>query len=169
MTRPRVVLCPGADDLRAAAAPLDRAGWSVHDGFDLPDEPWDFGPRRWACVGVVATEADGEQAVWALARGCALVLSLAEDLAPEIGADLERAGTVELFDPAPPDRGPLSDDEASLLDALASGMSVRQAAAELYLSNRTAQRRLASARTALGVRTTREAVLTWTRRGRTSR
>ena len=61
----------------------------------------------------------------------------------------------------------MTQEEADLLDALATGLSVRQAAADLYLSGRTAQRRLASARVALGVSTTREAVVAWTRRSRT--
>ena len=54
----------------------------------------------------------------------------------------------------------------ALLAALADGQSLQQAATELYLSPRTAQRRLSSARATLGVRTTREAVLAWTRLNR---
>jgi DNA-binding CsgD family transcriptional regulator len=51
------------------------------------------------------------------------------------------------------------DEQRRLLALLATGLSVREAARRLHLSPRTAERRLAEARAALGARTNAEAVL----------
>ncbi len=68
--------------------------------------------------------------------------------------------------------GPARDGEAApvllpeqraLLERLANGETIAAAAAAEYLSLRTANRRIAQAREALGVRTTREAVLAYLR------
>jgi DNA-binding NarL/FixJ family response regulator len=63
----------------------------------------------------------------------------------------------------------LADDQEQLLELLAGGLSVREAATCLHLSRRTAERRLAEARAALGAATNAEAVLRATRQeiGRT--
>jgi DNA-binding CsgD family transcriptional regulator len=53
----------------------------------------------------------------------------------------------------------LTPQQRELLDLLAGGASIAEAARRLYLSLRTANRRIAAARDALGVATTREAVL----------
>jgi DNA-binding NarL/FixJ family response regulator len=57
-----------------------------------------------------------------------------------------------------PDR-PLDEEQRQLLQLLADGLSLAEAAAFLHLSRRTAERRLTEARGALGVTTTAEAVL----------
>ncbi|MGY1829748.1 hypothetical protein ACI8AA_04865 [Geodermatophilus sp. SYSU D01180] len=56
---------------------------------------------------------------------------------------------------------PLTAEETAVLDELARGASVPEAAARSFLSVRTAHRRLASARNALGARSTREAVVAY--------
>jgi DNA-binding CsgD family transcriptional regulator len=53
----------------------------------------------------------------------------------------------------------LSEDQLRLLDLLREGMSVREAARRLHISHRTAERRLAEAREALGAATNAEAVV----------
>jgi DNA-binding NarL/FixJ family response regulator len=53
----------------------------------------------------------------------------------------------------------LDEEQEQLLELLARGMSVREAAKRLHLSRRTAERRLAEARAALGAATNAEAVL----------
>jgi DNA-binding CsgD family transcriptional regulator len=53
---------------------------------------------------------------------------------------------------------PLRSDQRRLLELLAEGMTVEEAARRVFISRRTADRRLAEARIALGVRTTTEAV-----------
>jgi DNA-binding CsgD family transcriptional regulator len=55
--------------------------------------------------------------------------------------------------------GVLDDEQRRLLALLGSGLAVREAARRLHLSPRTAERRLAEARAALGARTNSEAVL----------
>jgi DNA-binding CsgD family transcriptional regulator len=62
------------------------------------------------------------------------------------------AGRRELSD------DPLRFDQRRLLELLAQGMTVGEAARRVFVSRRTADRRLAEARIALGVRTTTEAV-----------
>jgi DNA-binding NarL/FixJ family response regulator len=57
----------------------------------------------------------------------------------------------------------LLPEQRALLDRLANGETIAAAAAAEYLSLRTANRRIAQARQALGVATTREAVLTYLR------
>lgn len=53
----------------------------------------------------------------------------------------------------------LTHDEQRVLSLLREGLAVGEAAHELHISRRTADRRLAAARTKLGVATTAEAVV----------
>lgn len=53
----------------------------------------------------------------------------------------------------------LTHDEQRVLSLLREGLAVGEAAQELHISRRTADRRLAAARTKLGVATTAEAVV----------
>ena len=53
----------------------------------------------------------------------------------------------------------LDPEQRRLLELLAEGLSVAAAARRLYVSRRTADRRLASARALLGVRSNAEAVV----------
>ncbi|GAB3861450.1 hypothetical protein GCM10028801_25630 [Nocardioides maradonensis] len=71
--------------------------------------------------------------------------------------DLRRIGEVEHLI-APPAEPTLSATERELLGALLAGCSLGEAAQALHLSRRTADRRLATARRALGVTTTPAAV-----------
>jgi DNA-binding NarL/FixJ family response regulator len=54
---------------------------------------------------------------------------------------------------------PLTGEERRLLELLAAGQALGEAAEALHLSRRTADRRMAAARGKLGVRSTAEAVL----------
>ena len=72
--------------------------------------------------------------------------------------DLRRIGPVDQVLLGPDPLAALDDDQRALLEALATGSSIGEAAAALHLSTRTAERRLATARKALGVRTTAEAI-----------
>ena len=60
----------------------------------------------------------------------------------------------------------LLPEQRALLGRLANGETIATAAAAEYLSLRTANRRIAQARSQLGVRTTREAVLVFLRQRR---
>lgn len=138
---------------------FESEGWEVVEGFDLPDAPWSLESRRWVRTGTVDDAPTMARCVMAAARGVGVVVGCADDgLRAELCDDLGRIGTVEVVLLGPDPLEALDDDQRSLLAALASGASIADAAAALFLSTRTAERRLASARRLLGVRTTAEAV-----------
>ncbi len=165
---PPVLVCDGPANLPRAAAMLAGSGWTVRLGFALPDEPWDLTTRRWACQDVVGDCDGAEAATWALVRGCGLIVAVTAQAPADFLMDVARGGSVEQFPATHVAGHGLDTNVAALLAALADGQSMQQAAAQLFLSERTAQRRLASARAALGVRTTREAVVAWTRLNRST-
>ena len=77
-------------------------------------------------------------------------------------ADLGRLGPVRTGAPQDaPAADVLVPQQRALLRRLAQGQSIAAAAQAEFLSLRTANRRIAEARAALGVRTTREAVLAY--------
>jgi DNA-binding NarL/FixJ family response regulator len=110
---------------------------------------------------VVTDEASAGEAMLAALRGEMLVIHA---LAPRpildrLYGDLRRLdGLVVRTQPAQGRQDLLTVDEAAVLRLLALGRSLREAAVELHLSPRTADRRLARARAALGASTTVEAV-----------
>jgi DNA-binding NarL/FixJ family response regulator len=78
--------------------------------------------------------------------------------------DLRRLGRLRHIpagEPIPPPTHALGDTDRALLGLLGEGVSLREAARRLYLSTRTADRRLATVRRHLGVRTTAEAIRAW--------
>jgi DNA-binding CsgD family transcriptional regulator len=164
MTRPLVVLPPDGDPasaLRKATAD----GWRPQRGLAVPDEPWDLAAHRHLAVAAVRTEAEAASALLLAVRGAGLIVSV-DGTAPWAAgllADLDR-----LDAPAPESAGtdaemPLSQEQCDLLDLLAAGASIASAAASLYVSLRTANRRIAAARTALGAASTSEAVVAYSR------
>lgn len=90
-------------------------------------------------------------------RGVDLViqLTLAGDPRRRFVDDLARTGS---FDRPRDVIGPVS---RMLLDSLADGDSLTQAATKANVSRRTAHRRMAEVRTHYGVETTSEAVVRW--------
>jgi DNA-binding NarL/FixJ family response regulator len=108
---------------------------------------------------VVASAVDVEAALLAGSRGVDLVLELRVD-ARERSAfldDLSRIVEVREF-VEPRVAEVLSGDERAVLEGLAHGQTLTDVAAALGMSRRTATRRLTSAKAALGVRTTAEAL-----------
>ena len=145
-------------------------------------------PSRVVLAGDLAGEADARAALLAAVRGAGLAVRLdrGQPWASAFLADLARldaapdphstadhphpAAPAGLADPARPTGtrapapvGPLTPEQRQLLDLLAAGASIAQAARALFLSLRTANRRVATARDALGVTSTREAVLAYVR------
>lgn len=121
------------------------------------------GVRR---VGPVRTEADAHAAVLAALEGADVTLDPAVDpeLAERVQDDLRRIGRTEA--PARDGGTPaatLDGEERRVLDLLAEGLSLGEVAASMHLSRRTADRRLASARRALGAATTAEALVAFRR------
>jgi DNA-binding NarL/FixJ family response regulator len=145
---------------------LSDAGWTVVDGLDTRPAR-----IRAALHGVVATPRDAASALLAALDGFGLLLVLAADgeVHDRLVDDLRRLGPVEHLDaagsPAMDDTGPLAEDGRAILALLAEGYTLGEAAHRLALSRRTADRRLAEARDALGVTRTTEAIAVAARRG----
>ena len=142
-----------ASRVQAAAILVDGAGGGRRHG-----------PGR--RVVVVQTEADAGAAVLAALDGADVLVDPAADpeLVQRVEDDLRRLGHPE---PAPrePDGvgAELDGDERRILDLLVEGLSLGEIAVSMHLSRRTADRRLASARRALGAATTAEALVRFRR------
>jgi DNA-binding CsgD family transcriptional regulator len=165
MATPYEVLPPGAD-LRGRAAELARHGWAPQDGFALPEEPWWLGRTRLVAVGPIGSQDAAQAALECAVRGVGLVVGLDGDApwAYAFRSDLDRATRPAGPPPAPPGSSavlPLSEEQREVLDLLAEGHSIAQAARLRFLSLRTANRRVAEARERLGVATNREAVVAY--------
>jgi DNA-binding CsgD family transcriptional regulator len=166
--RPPYVVLPVPGDLDRAAADLTRRGWQVLRGFAPGEQPWDLAPGRVVAVGAVTGRAEAEAALLCAVRGAGLVVTLDRGGSWAAGflADLERLAPPPAT-AAPPAAEPaavtLTAEQRDLLELLAEGHSIAEAARLRYLSLRTANRRVAQAREALGVPTTREAVLAYVR------
>jgi hypothetical protein len=152
---------------------LARAGWHTREGFALPEGSWDVAAHRLLLFGRVPDVETGALAVLAAARGAGVVVitDADSDTGRAVLADLARIGPVvrdpdaDPADPAGADNSglPINDEQRAPLDRLAAGETIAAAAEAEFLSLRTANRRIAEARRALGVRTTREAVLAYLR------
>lgn len=162
VTRAPLIVVPAAADVEVTARRLREGGHRAQRGFDLPPEPFDLSGERLTCAGIVADRAEAVAALVAAVRGAGLVVSvgLAADEADVFLDDLARIGPILRPPAAPAVAGPqLSPEQRQLLEILAAGATVPDAARQLYLSVRTAERRIGEIRRVLGVRTTAEAVL----------
>jgi DNA-binding NarL/FixJ family response regulator len=113
------------------------------------------------CVGEVVDAADAAAALLTAVAGAGLVVHARADRAviDRLVDDLRRFAPVD-HRTTEPEPGPaLTPDERRLLDRLVGGWTLGEAAADLNLSRRTADRRLASAREKLGAATTAEAIV----------
>jgi DNA-binding CsgD family transcriptional regulator len=157
MTRlPLVVVegAPGAADREASR--LRAAGHEVIDGF----RPMLGRARPVIRVGVVAGPADAGHALLAAIDGAGVVIEATADRVTidRLVDDLRRLGPVD-HRIGEPEAAPALDPVArSILGLLAEGHSLGEAAHLLGLARRTADRRLAAARGALGVDRTTEAI-----------
>ena len=134
---------------------LRAAGLSLHDGFRVP-----VGRRDVVCVGTVDGTESAARALLAALDGTGLVIDATADrmTIDRLVDDLRRLGPVDHRVGAP-DPSPGLDAEArAILGLLAEGHSLGEAAVILGLARRTADRRLAAARAALGVDRTTEAI-----------
>lgn len=134
-----------------ALAELRADGWTVVDGWRESVDG--------VCAGVVADERDAAAALLAAVSGSGVVVDARaeRDVVDRLCADLRTLGPCEhrLERRARP---ALTREQRELLALLADGLALGEAAARLHLSRRTADRRLAAARAALGAATTAEAV-----------
>jgi DNA-binding CsgD family transcriptional regulator len=158
---PRLIVVegpPGAAD--GTVTELRADGWHVAAGFSVDGGSGSRAVRH----GRVETAADASAALLAALAGHGLVVEgPPSTILDTLVDDLRRLGPVDhrvaapAADPGPP--GPAIDPQAlALLAALAGGLSLGEAAAALGVSRRTADRRLADARQALGAERTTEAI-----------
>ena len=140
---------------------LRAAGKRIIDGFRAPAHP----RRGSVCVGVVDNEATAVEALLAVLAGAGLVVEARGDRAviDRFVDDLRRRGPVDHRAAGGTGAGAapepdLSVEARAILGMLAMGLSLGEAAHVLGLARRTADRRLAEARRALGVTRTTEAI-----------
>jgi hypothetical protein len=154
---PVVLVAPRTPSLDAARATAELADLDVVDGWALPADPWDVAREGVVVLGRCDDDAVESELVDAVARGAGAI----------VGIDRERPGASRLLD-ALTRTAPVLDwidcplmtlgaDQLLLLHALADGRSTRAAARAAHLSERTAHRRIAHARLALGIESTNEA------------
>ena len=171
MNSPRYLLGSTAE-ATAVLRRLARSGWKTREGFALTDTSWDVSDKQLVLFGRVPDMDTAALAVLAAARGAGVVAIADAEAEPgrSLLADLARVGPVGRDADEDPAGGeddlPLNDEQRALLDRLAAGETIAAAATAEFLSLRTANRRIAQARAALGVRTTREAVLAYLRHAR---
>jgi DNA-binding NarL/FixJ family response regulator len=156
---PPNTVCEGPDsDVEDLAAELRAMGWTIHVGFDVAGGV----PRgsRVVCVGDVNDVDDAAAAVLAVVRGARVVVRAraSREVIDALCDDLRRLGPLEHHLGARPE-AVLDDEQRRILASLLDGRTLTQAAKDLHLSRRTADRRLATAREALDVSTTAEAVV----------
>lgn len=158
-----------APEAEAIVRRCTAAGWRAHRGFALLEPAWDLAERRLVAHGQVGDDHTASQAVLAAARGAGIVAVAAGQIAMALAADLRRVGPLGTV----PGKDEIDDgldldgEQRALLKRLAAGSTIAAAAEAEFVSLRTANRRIAAARKALGVKTTREAVMIYIKHART--
>jgi len=151
--RPLVVVEAGPAAVEDARGELLALGWSVSA------EPRAGTVHELA----VADEATAVDAVLSAVAGRGLLVDATAErsVVDRLCDDLRRLGHLDHRVAA---GAVLSQDQHALLALLAAGESLGTAAARLHLSRRSADRRLAGARTVLGAGSTPAAIAAWQRR-----
>lgn len=155
--RAPLIVVDAAESLDATADRLRSDGWRIAD--DLRAPPLDL--ARTVIRGVIDRPELAEAAVLVAAWGGGLLVAvdgLAEHARHRLLDDLHRIGPVDRSAAVPLATDPAENDGLRLLDLIAEGRSLGEAARELNMSRRTADRRLAAARAALGVGSTAAAI-----------
>lgn len=134
------------------------SGWRIRDGFTVDGEPLD----GVVCIGRVEDAAGVADVVEAAARGAAIAVEGDDQLLDLVADDAVRLDLEPAPEPGHPPAA-AADEWAPLLERLAAGDSVANAARSCHLSLRTAYRRLAAARTAYGVPSNTAAIVAWQR------
>jgi DNA-binding NarL/FixJ family response regulator len=154
---PPIIVIQGSDaDFAAAVAEVRTAGWSISDGFDRQLS----GRAGVVCCGEVASADDAAEALMAALAGAGVVIlgRAKPEILDHLLGDLRHVGEVEHRRQPSPPPGPVSGEGRAIMRLLAAGETLGQAARQLGLSRRTADRRLADARRALGAERTAEAL-----------
>ncbi len=151
-----IVVVEGSElDLRIATQELANAGWRLEPGFGSPH--WS---GRTVRTGTVRTASDAAAALVAALAGQGLAVRAVapRDVVDRLIDDLRHLGPIDHRVGralAAPSVGP---EARAILGLLAEGQSLGEAATILGISRRTADRRLARARLALGTKRTTEAI-----------
>ena len=144
---------------QATPSTVEDAAAELATGNSQVVRGWRAGPGPVVCVGRVANAEDAARAVLAAVGGAQLVVDVdaPREVVDQLCDDLRRIG--ELDHRVGPPSGPvLSKEQRALLELLLSGAALGEAARALHISRRTADRRLAAARSALGAGSTAEAL-----------
>ena len=158
--RPLIVVEGEAEAVADALADVRRKGWTVVSGWDVSGRA-----ERTVCTGEVRSAADAAAALLAVVAGAGLVVAgrAERDVLDLLCDDLRRLGQLDHRTRSTPRPPTLTAEERTLADLLLAGITLGQAAQQLNISRRTADRRLASFREALGVETTAEALIVYGR------
>jgi DNA-binding NarL/FixJ family response regulator len=116
-------------------------------------------------VGTVSDAVDAAEALLSAVWGGGVVVHARapREVTERLVEDLRRLGSVD-YRPGETEPEPaLTHEERALLELLATGITLGEAAEQLHLSRRTADRRLASARTKLGAHSTAETLVLFSR------
>ena len=156
-SRPLIVVEGTDEAFGSVVAELREAGWRIRPGFGSVGDVETVATVR---AGVVATAEDASAALIAVLAGSGVIISAraAGEVMDRLIDDLRHVGPVD-HRVIPLDAVPALDEESrALLTRLAAGDTLGEAANALAMSRRTADRRLAAARRAMGVERTTEAV-----------
>lgn len=148
-------------DLEEPAVSLRAAGWQLVDRLD--EVPLRI--ERVVCRAVIVDARGAAAAVLAASWGAGLLVgvgALGPSIRERLVDDLERIGPVVRSLPTADPR--VHPEAARLLDVLAAGRTLGEAARAAYLSRRTADRRLAEAKRELGAASSAEAIALWVKR-----
>lgn len=161
MTRPLIVVEGPDAAVGEALVEARKAGWEVVQGWKVPP-----GVDRVVCTGVVGSAEDAAGALLAAVAGAGLIVTGRADrgVLDRLCDDLRRLGPLDHRTPATPRAASLTSEERALTELLLEGQTLGEAARQLSISRRTADRRLASVRRAVGVETTAEALVALGRR-----
>jgi DNA-binding NarL/FixJ family response regulator len=155
--KPPIIVVEGPETaVRLAVADVRAAGWSIGEGFGgVADRH-----AKTVRVGPVVTAEDAAAALLAVLGGSGVVIAgqASRDVMDRLLDDLRHCGSVDHRVGEPPSTPDVAEESRAILARLADGWSLGEAAHDLGLSRRTADRRLAEARRAMGVERTAEAV-----------
>ena len=158
---PYIVIEDSSEAFEEAVEELRGADWRIASGWNPPR-----GARKMVCVGRVESAEDAAAALLAVVSGAGVVIEARaeREIIDRLCDDLRRFGRIDHRTASRRGRLRLDPDEVALLRLLLDGRTLGDAAAELGLSRRTADRRLSAARRRLGVATTAEALMLAARR-----
>lgn len=141
--------------LEDALLDATNGGWTQVEGFAAPYEGGDV-----VRTGAVDSEASAQAALLAALAGQGLVVRVtaSREVTDRLVDDLRRLGPVDHRIGLPVRSPGLGRDARAILGLLAEGRTLGEAADFLGLSRRTADRRLAEGRAAMGVTRTTEAI-----------